>query len=181
MKHLRNTTLGLYCRSFFDVQTPQTQPVANYNYLFLSENFSTPFFPVSWNSTTNSFTEQVFVFIQCFLHTSKDSLYPCEAHHLVEVRQCCESESHSVVSDSLRSHGLYSLWNSPGENAGVGSLSPLQEIFLTQESNQGLLHHRWILYPTKLSGKPWVVCVLTLGEIWTTSGGLRGFSRGREI
>ena len=28
----------------------------------------------------------------------------------------------------------------------VGSLSLLQGIFLTQESNQGLLHCRWILY-----------------------------------
>ena len=35
-------------------------------------------------------------------------------------------ESHSVVSDSLRPHGLYSPWNSPGQNTGVGthSLSP---------------------------------------------------------
>ena len=37
-----------------------------------------------------------------------------------------ESESRSVVSDSLWSHGLYSLWNSPGQNTGVGSLSLLQ-------------------------------------------------------
>ena len=28
-----------------------------------------------------------------------------------------------VVSDSLRPHGLYSSWNSPGQNTGVGSLS----------------------------------------------------------
>ena len=32
-------------------------------------------------------------------------------------------ESHSVVSNSLRPHGLYSPWNSPGQNTGVGSLS----------------------------------------------------------
>ena len=36
------------------------------------------------------------------------------------------SEIHSVVSDSLWSHGLYSPWNSPGKNTGVGSLSFLQ-------------------------------------------------------
>ena len=30
-----------------------------------------------------------------------------------------ESESHSVVSDSLRPHGLYSPWDSPGQNTGV--------------------------------------------------------------
>ena len=34
---------------------------------------------------------------------------------------------------------------------GMGSLSLLQKIFSTQESNQGLLHCRWILY--QLSGK----------------------------
>ena len=31
-----------------------------------------------------------------------------------------ESESPSVVSNSLRHHGLYSPWNSPGQNTGVG-------------------------------------------------------------
>ena len=40
-----------------------------------------------------------------------------------------ESESHSVVSDSLRPHGLCSLWNSPGQDTGVGSLSLIQGIF----------------------------------------------------
>ena len=37
-------------------------------------------------------------------------------------------------------------WNSPGQNTGVGSLSLLQCIFPIQESNQGLLHCRGILY-----------------------------------
>ena len=32
-----------------------------------------------------------------------------------------ESESRSVVSDSLRPHRLHSPWNSPGQNTGVGS------------------------------------------------------------
>ena len=31
-----------------------------------------------------------------------------------------ESESHSVVSDSLQSHGLCSSWNSPGQNTWSG-------------------------------------------------------------
>ena len=57
-----------------------------------------------------------------------------------------ESESRSVVSDSLRLHGLYSPWNSPGQNTGVGSLSLLQGIFSTQGSNIGLLHCGQILY-----------------------------------
>ena len=39
-------------------------------------------------------------------------------------------------------HGLYSPWNSPGQNTGVRSLSLLQGIFPTHESNHGLLHCR---------------------------------------
>ena len=33
-----------------------------------------------------------------------------------------ESKSRSIVSDSLRPHGPYSPWYSPGQNTGVGSL-----------------------------------------------------------
>ena len=43
------------------------------------------------------------------------------------------SEICSVVSSSFRPHGLYSPWNSPGQNTGVGSFSLLQGIFPTQE------------------------------------------------
>ena len=35
-----------------------------------------------------------------------------------------ESESRSVVSDSLRFHGLHSPWNSPSQNTGAGILLP---------------------------------------------------------
>ena len=44
------------------------------------------------------------------------------------------SESYSVVSNSLQPHGLYSPWNSPGQNTGVSSLSLLQGTFPTQVS-----------------------------------------------
>ena len=36
------------------------------------------------------------------------------------------SESCSVMSDPLRPYGLYSPWNSPGQNTGVRNLSLLQ-------------------------------------------------------
>ena len=65
-----------------------------------------------------------------------------------------ESESRSVVSDSLWPHGLYSPWNSPGQNTGVGSLSLLQGIFPTQGWNLGLLHRRQILYQLSHKGSP---------------------------
>ena len=65
-----------------------------------------------------------------------------------------ESESHSVVSGSLRPYGLYSLWNSPGQNTRVSSHSLLQGIFPSQRSNPGLPHFRWILYLLSHRGSP---------------------------
>ena len=52
-----------------------------------------------------------------------------------------ESESRSLVSNSLQSHGLYT-----GHNTGVGNLSLLQGIFPTQGLNPGLTHCRRILH-----------------------------------
>ena len=63
------------------------------------------------------------------------------------------SESCSVVSDSLQPHA----WNSPGQNAGVGSLSLLQGIFPTQGLNPGLPHCRRILYQLNHKGSPQVM------------------------
>ena len=76
------------------------------------------------------------------------------------------TESRSVVSNSLRPHGLYSPWNSPDQNTGVGSLSLLQWIFPTQESNWSLLHCRQILYQLSyvscLNGIFWWLKILNL-------------------
>ena len=44
--------------------------------------------------------------------------------------------------------------DSPGQTTGVGSLSLLQQIFQTQESNWGLLHCRWILHQLSYYGSP---------------------------
>ena len=62
-----------------------------------------------------------------------------------------ESESHSVVSDSLWSHGLYSSWNSLGQNTEEDSLS-LQGIFPTPGSSPGLLYCMWVLYQLSHKG-----------------------------
>ena len=66
----------------------------------------------------------------------------------------CVYESHSVVSDSLCPHVLYSPWNSPGQNTGVDSLSLLQRIFLSQRLNPGLLHCGQIIYQLNHKGSP---------------------------
>ena len=39
-----------------------------------------------------------------------------------EIAVCCET--HSVMSDSLQPRGLYSAWNSPGQNTGVSKPFP---------------------------------------------------------
>ena len=80
------------------------------------------------------------------------------------------SESHSVMSHSLWPHGLYSPWNSPGQNTGVGNLSLLQGIFPTQGLSPGLLHCRQILYQLSHKGSlrilEWVACPFSSGSCW---------------
>ena len=61
------------------------------------------------------------------------------------------AQSRPILCDP---HGLYSPWNSPGQNTGVGSLSLLQGIFRTQGSNPGLPHCRQILYQLSHKGSP---------------------------
>ena len=79
----------------------------------------------------------------------------CRTSLVIHLAMKGESESHSVVSCSLRRHGLCSPWNSPGQNTGVGSHSLLQGIFLTQGLNPGLPHCRRILYQLSHQGT-WV-------------------------
>ena len=88
-----------------------------------------------------------------------------------------KSECRSVVSDSLRLHGLWPVqllcpWNSPGKNIGVDSHSLLQGIFPNQVSNPCLLHYRQLLYclshqgslgktrPLPFSGWAWTHTIL---------------------
>ena len=65
---------------------------------------------------------------------------------------------------------IHSLWNSPGQNTGVGSLSLLQGIFPTQGSNPGLPCCRWILYQLSQQGSPrkleWVAYPFSSGSSW---------------
>ena len=59
-----------------------------------------------------------------------------------------------VLNVHISHQDLYSPWNSPGQNTGVGSCSLLQGIFPTQGSNPGLPHCRWILYQLNHKGSP---------------------------
>ena len=104
-----------------------------------------------------------------------------------------EGESCSVLSDSLQPHGLHSPWNSPGQNTGVSSLSLLQWIFPTQESNQCLPRCRWILYQLNHKRSPrileWVAYPFSSGSSqprnWTrvscVAGGLPAKPQGKPL
>ena len=56
------------------------------------------------------------------------------------------------MSDFWQPRELYSPWNSPDHNIGVGSHSLLQEIFPTQGSNPGLPQADSL--PAEPQGKP---------------------------
>ena len=73
---------------------------------------------------------------------------------IISVLKVKESESPSVVSDSLRPHELCNPWNSPGHNVGMGNCSLLQGTFPAQGSNPGLPHSGQILYQLSHKGSP---------------------------
>ena len=58
----------------------------------------------------------------------------------------------------MQPHGLYSPWNSPGQNTGVGSLSLLQGTFPTQGLNPGLPQCRRVLQQLRLRRAPAAPC-----------------------
>ena len=66
-----------------------------------------------------------------------------------------EPRSPALQADSLPAEP-------PGKskNTGLSSISLLQEIFLTQESNGGLLHCRQILYKRSYQGNPLLMCTV---------------------
>ena len=70
--------------------------------------------------------------------------------------------SRSVMSDSLRLHGLQPIrllrpWDFPGKSAGVDCHFLPQGIFPTRESNPGLPHCRQTLYRLSHQGSPYLL------------------------
>ena len=94
------------------------------------------FGPITWCQIDGETMETVTEFIFLGSKVTVDS----DCSH--EIKRCLffgikamtnlKSESTSVLSNSLQTHGLYSPWNSLGQNTGVGSLSLLQGIFPTR-------------------------------------------------
>ena len=86
----------------------------------------------------------------------------------------CAVLSCSVVSDSLRPHGLLLgssvHGDSPGKNTGVGCHALFQRLFPTQGSNPGLLRCEWFLYCLNHQKNPrileWVAYPFSRGSSW---------------
>ena len=79
--------------------------------------------------------------------------------HRMGALMCRAVLGHSVVSTlcdprDCSAPGFSVHGDSPGRNTAVGCGAFLQGIFPTQESNQGLLHGRWILYQLSYQGSP---------------------------
>ena len=72
------------------------------------------------------------------------------------------------MSDSLWPHGLYSPWDSPGQNTGVGSLSLLQGNL----SNPGIETRSPTFQadslPAELPGKLFFICKVVLLRNYST-------------
>ena len=81
-----------------------------------------------------------------------------------------ESESRSVMSNSLRPRGQYSPWNSLGQKLEWIAILFSRGIFPTQGLNPGLSHCRWILYQLSHKGSPgileWVAYPFSRGSSW---------------
>ena len=74
----------------------------------------------------------------------------------------CALLSCSVMSNSLRPHGLWPIrflcpWSSSGKKTGVGCHTLLQRIFPIHGLNPDLLHCRRILYCLNHQGSPWIL------------------------
>ena len=86
-------------------------------------------------------------FTQTHVHRVRDAIQPRNViSNVLLVLKMSESVCHSVMSDSLQSHGLQPArllcpWDFPCKNAGMGCHSLLRGIFLTM----ALLHCKKIL------------------------------------
>ena len=87
------------------------------------------FFP--W-ADPNLYLFNLHVNLKVLLFSSPQYMVPKGTNHVLSVHPYnpsgqthsgSESERHSIVSDSLRLHGLRSPWNSLGQRTGAGSLS----------------------------------------------------------
>ena len=90
----------------------------------------------------------------------------------IKLRKCEVLEVKTCQGGKWKWKSLSGVWlfDSSGQNTGVGGISLLQGIFPTQGSNPGLPHYRRILYQLSHKGSPrtlaWVVYPFSRGSFW---------------
>ena len=94
--------------------------------------------------------------VACFFYCSSS---PFIYRLKIQLNSMCVCASHSVVSNSLQSHGLWPTsfpcpWDPSGKTTKVYCHFLLQRLFPTQRLNLGLLHCRQILYHFSHQGSP---------------------------
>ena len=80
-----------------------------------------------------------------------DSIPPSSSVHEDSPGKNTGTGCHALLQGNLPNPGIKP--RKPNDTE-VGSLSLLQGIFPTQESNRGLLHCRWILHQLRYQGSP---------------------------
>ena len=103
--------ITLVCLEKWNSEVANVRTVSGIHFSWLHQCFWTMFWKVVFSVLT----------LLAYSSISKQSL-----PQSIKAR---ERESCSVMSDSSRTHGLYSPWNSPGQNTGGGSHARLQGIF----------------------------------------------------
>ena len=89
----------------------------------------------------------------CNLYNSVQVLFSIYINWIYIWNYICKWKWHSHVLFFV-THGLYSPWNSLGQNTGVGRLSLLPGFFPSQGSKPGLLCCTQILYQLSHQGSP---------------------------
>ena len=83
--------------------------------------------------------------VPCWVWSSIPTLLPTSQYSSACMLSCFSHVRFFVTLWTVACQAPLS-WNSPGKNTGVGCHALFQGVFLTQGSNQCLLHYRLILY-----------------------------------
>ena len=114
----------------------------------------------AWNVPWSSIIHMIMYMIQCYSLKSFHPHFSPLSPKVYSIQLCllCCPACRLISPIFLNSIYMVCPWNSPGKNTEVGGHSLLQEIFLTQGSDLGLLNCRQIFYHLSYQGSPYI-CV----------------------
>ena len=143
----------------------QPQPQVSYNSSLIGaiSVLSIILWQMTWKEQRKNFYDTLVNSQRDFFFSDSEHKYFTYSCSFVK-QKVLQSESRSVVSNSLWPHGLYSLWNSPGPRILEWVAIP----FSRGLPNPGLPHYRRILYQLSHTGSPrileWVAYPFSSGS-----------------